>query len=89
MKVSFRAILETWARTAPRRTSHLHNEIFPELYRIVLLRETGFSTSSSSFCVWQIMHSLKVMPVLRGNSIAILVKFSVSKDGGPLFSTTD
>ena len=49
------------------------------------MRETGFSTSSSSVCVWQIMDNLKVMPVLRGNSIAILATFSVSKDGGPLF----
>ena len=72
-------------RTAPRRTSHFHNEIFPELHRIVFLGETGFSTSSSSVCVWQIMHNLKVIPVLQGNSIVILATFSVSKDGGPLF----
>ena len=72
-------------RTAPRRTSHLHNEIVPELHRKVFLCETGFSTSSSSVCVWQIMHNLKVIPVLQGNSIAILATFSVSKDGGPLF----
>ena len=72
-------------RTAPRQTSHLHNKIFPELYRIVFLCETGFSTSSSSVCVWQIMHNLKVISVLRGNSRAILATFSVSKDGRPLF----